>query len=229
MTMPAVTRVLAIWLFGGLAALSVSLTRENIQSADVTVFAQELDHTSTMDPDFFKANLSLVEASGPLHSCRTDQLRPLFDVRMNELDFFYGHEEIGKTQERLSSSAAFLRHFLTCVPTDGNVMALDALVLNTIQKSDQRLYDILSLSQFYVPARSNVVTLRTRVAMSVDWQHDKTMEALLGRDLRIMALYFKPSELKRFAATAPPEVMQKLKEYAGSAPLDRQVDLMDIL
>lgn len=115
--MTGLWRLLSILIFGVLAAVSIMLTRQNISDADVTAFAQKIDQPSEMDPDLFRAHLDLIGSGSSSVSCRSDLLRPLFNVRMNELDFFYGHEDLSKSLERLTEADAFLRRFLECVPS----------------------------------------------------------------------------------------------------------------
>ncbi len=128
--------------------------------ADLQYWARQIEKGRPLELSALDRLVSETYDRGIEQECQSAFVKPFLTVLLAGLDARNPNSEYEKWFEALGQTEQFLRHTLSCLPTDGNLWVRYAMVRQASAEQSDEIHRLVGLSQRYSPAEENAITAR---------------------------------------------------------------------
>ena len=171
--------------------------------------------------EFVGEALSLVDAG----ECRSDLLDAALTVVLNDLDASTAMAPGDTDIDSLNVADHFLRHVLSCTPTDGDAWARLAMIRRGLGAQPSELAALLERSSWYAPSEGT--TLRARLELWRTAPDDLLLgaESALDHDILTVLTYFPFKASASVLAGGTQRFRDRVIAVSASLPVERVANL----
>lgn len=186
--------------------------------ANLQYRAQQIERGLSVEAAALDRLIIETYASGIESQCQSAFVKPFLTILLASLDTRDPNSDYDRWFEALNRTENFLRHAISCLPTDGNLWARYAMVRQASAEQSEELDRLLSLSQKYSPSEENAITARYFLYNRLTNTSLLRVSALINKDVEIICSA-SAATLRRKIPAPKPRLVEIIKQIAPSCPI----------
>lgn len=219
----------ALIVFGALclSLLSIGIAELRIAGRFGTFFfiARNLDQGGQFSADVIKTYAAKIDSVATGNYCRSTVIRSALSIALADLDLQNSSRDYDGWAASFGRTEKFLKHAISCAPTDGNLWVRLAMVERAIAERPDSLAAILNQSAWLAPAE--IQSIRARFFLWKDLSKDTLAltDDALQSDLRTLLNYGQPAVTARTIQMTGTRFTPIVKEALSRVSPERRAEL----